>query len=131
MELPHNLTRSVFIEASRDTVFRYFTDSGRWAKWWGSGSTIDARPGGEIYIRYPNAVEVRGEVVEVAAPERIVFTYGYVSGKPMGPGESVVSIRLEETSAGTRLHLLHEFAAAPARDAHIQGWRHQMSVFTN
>ena len=36
----------VRIEADRETVFRYFTDSGRWAAWWGAGSTIDPRPGG-------------------------------------------------------------------------------------
>ena len=30
--LPHTLERNILIRASRDTVFRYFTDSQRWAK---------------------------------------------------------------------------------------------------
>src|SRR5581483_9806423 len=44
--LPHQLDRTVVINASRDVVFRYFTDSTRWAARWGSCSWIDARPGG-------------------------------------------------------------------------------------
>ena len=129
--LPFTLERSVEIQARPETVFRYFTDSARWAAWWGAGSTIDPTPGGKLYIRYPNGVEASGEVVEVDDPRRIVFTFGYASGKPMGPGSSRVTIRLEPGSATTRLHLLHELAEAEARDAHIAGWRFQLSIFGN
>ncbi len=131
MDLSHRLDRTIVIEAPRDIVFRYFTDNTRWAAWWGQGSTIDARPGGPVRIRYPNAVEVAGEVVEIATPERIVFTYGYVSGQQVPPGGSRVTIRLEAIARGTRLHLMHEFAEAATRDHHVQGWRYQLSVFAN
>ena len=130
-ELPHDLNRTVVIKAKPETVFRFFTDSARWAAWWGTGSAIDATPGGRIYIRYPNGVEASGEVVEVEAPERIVFTFGYASGKPMSPGASRVTIRLEAEGAATRLHLMHELAEAEARDTHIGGWRFQLSIFGN
>jgi uncharacterized protein YndB with AHSA1/START domain len=129
--LAHQLDRTITIGAPPATVFRYFTDSARWAAWWGAGSTIDPRPGGRVYIRHPGAVEAVGEVIEVTAPSRIVFTYGFVSGKPIGPGESRVTIHLEPAARGTRLHLVHEFADMPARDEHIQGWRYQLSVFAN
>jgi uncharacterized protein YndB with AHSA1/START domain len=129
--LPHQLERSVVIRAKPETVFRYFTDSARWANWWGAGSTIDPEPGGKVYIRHPNGVETLGEVLEVSDPELIVFTYGYASGKPVPPGGSRVTIRLERDDAGTRLHLLHEFAEAAPRDEHVQGWRFQLSVFGN
>ena len=98
--LPYRLDRTVTITASRETVFRFFTDSARWASWWGAGSTIEARPGGPVYIRHPNGVETLGEVVEVQSPERIVFTYGFASGKPIPPGSSRVTIRLEEEEGG-------------------------------
>jgi hypothetical protein len=101
------------------------------AGWWGAGSTIDARPGGKVYIRHPNGVETLGEVLEVREPERIVFTYGYATGKPIPPGSSRVSIRLEPDEAGTRLHLRHEFAEVGPRDEHMQGWRFQLSMFGN
>jgi len=129
--LPYRLERTVVISASRETVFRFFTDSGRWASWWGAGSTIDARPGGPVRILYPGAIEALGEVVEILSPERIVFTYGYASGQPIPPGSSRVTIRLEEDPAGTRLHLTHEFGEESARDQHVQGWRFQLSVFGN
>jgi uncharacterized protein YndB with AHSA1/START domain len=130
-ELPFQLERTVVIKARPETVFRYFTDSARWANWWGQGSTIDATPGGKVYIRYPNGVEVSGEVLEVLAPERIVITYGYASGNPIPVGSSRVTIRLEADSTGTRLHLRHEFAEAAPGDQHVQGWRFQLSVFSN
>ena len=129
--LSYTLDRTVLIQATRETVFRYFTDSSRWAAWWGAGSTIDARPGGKVYIRHPNGIETLGEVVELQSPERIVFTYGFATGKPIPPGASTVTIRLEAEAAGTRLYLLHEFAESTVRDQHVQGWRFQLSLFAN
>ncbi len=129
--LIHHLERTVVIHATPETVFRFFTDNARWAKWWGTGSTIDARGGGRVLIRFPGGVEVLGEVLEVAPPHRIVFTYGFASGKPIPPGDSRVTIQLEANVAGTRLHLLHEFADAAVRDQHEQGWRFQLAVFAN
>jgi uncharacterized protein YndB with AHSA1/START domain len=131
LELTHLLERTLFIEATRTTVFRFFTDSARWAAWWGAGSAIDARPGGRVLIRYPNGVQVLGEVLEITEPERIVFTYGYESGKPIPPGASRVTIRLEEVESGTRVRLAHAFAEAEVRDEHFQGWRFQLSLFAN
>jgi uncharacterized protein YndB with AHSA1/START domain len=130
-ELPYRLDRTVVINATPETVFRFFTDSARWASWWGAGSTIEAKPGGKVYIRHPNGIESLGEVLEVRPPERIAFTYGFVSGKPIPPGSSRVTIRLEPDAAGTRLHLLHEFAEAGTREEHVQGWRFQLSLFSN
>ena len=42
-----------------------------------------------------------------------------------------MTIRLAEAPRGTRLDLVHEFADAGVRDAHVQGWRYQLSVFAN
>jgi uncharacterized protein YndB with AHSA1/START domain len=125
------LDRTVVIRARPATIFRFFTDPARWAAWWGGGSSIDARPGGRMLIRYPNGVEAAGEVVEVVEPERIVFTYGYVAGTPIPAGASRVTIRLEAVGRATKLHLVHEFEDGAVRDAHVQGWRYQLSVFSN
>ncbi len=131
MHLPHRLDRSIVIRARRETVFSFFTDSNRWASWWGAGSTIDAKPGGQVFIRHPDGTEAAGEVVEVAAGQRIVFTYGFVSGKPIAPGASRVTIHLEAQADGTRVVLAHEFAETAVRDEHVQGWRYQLSLFAN
>jgi uncharacterized protein YndB with AHSA1/START domain len=130
-EYPHHLERTVQIGAAPEAVFCFFTDSERWARWWGAGSTIDARPGGKVYIRHANGVEVLGEVLEALAPERIVFMYGFAGGTPVPPGGSRVTASLEPDEAGTLLRLRHEFAEAGPRDAHVQGWRFHLSVLGN
>jgi hypothetical protein len=84
-----------------------------------------------VSIRYPNGVQVLGEVLEIDEPERIIFTYGYESGNPIAPGSSRVTIRLEAVGGSTRLHLSHAFAEAGVRDQHVQGWRFQLSLFAN
>src|SRR6266536_345231 len=127
MQLPHQLDRTVVIEAAPDVVFSFFTETPKWASWWGAGSTIDPWPGGAMKIRYPDGTEALGEVVEVRAPERIVFTYGYASGKMIPPGGSRVTIELEPFGAATRLLFTHEFADTATRDMHVQGWRYQLS----
>ena len=122
-ELPYQLERTVVIKARPETVFRFFTDSARWAGWWGAGSTIDATPGGKMYIRHPNGVETLGEVLEVTHPERIVFTYGFAGGKPIPPGASLVTIRLDpelESALDSRSRMS---PTARARDViHVVVW---------
>jgi uncharacterized protein YndB with AHSA1/START domain len=130
-KLPYRVDRSVVIQAPRETVFRFFTDTPRWATWWGAGSTIDPRPGGALFIRYPDGTEATGEVVEVKPPERMTFTYGFVKGELIPPGGSLITIRLDAHGLGTRLHLTHEFDAEGPRDHHVQGWRYQLALFAN
>ena len=129
--LDHRLDRTIVIRAPREAVFRYFTDSAHWSKWWGAGSTIDSKPGGAIYIKYPEGTEVRGEVLEVKPPGKIVFTYGYVNGNPIPAGSSRVTIQLATERGGTKLTLTHELDSAAVRDQHVQGWRYQLSGFSN
>lgn len=129
--LPHQLDRSVVIQAPRENVFRFLTDTPRWAAWWGTGSTIDARRGGALLIRLPGGIDVTGEVIEVRPPERMVFTYGFAKGAPVPPGGSRVTIRLDPHELGTHLHLTHEFAEAAVRDEFVQGWRYQLALFAN
>ena len=131
MTLPYSMDRRVVIAAPRDLVFRYFTDSERWARWWGKGSTIDPRPQGEVSIMHANGVQMAGQVVEIDPPSKIVFTYGYRSGTPIPEGGSLVTIRLDEHAEGTELNLSHAFADAARRDEHVQGWRYQLSLFGN
>jgi uncharacterized protein YndB with AHSA1/START domain len=131
-ELPYSLERTVLICARGQTVFRFFTDSSRFASWWGDGSEIEARPGGRVLLRYPNGVLARGEVLEVDPPRRIAFTYGYDDpSRLIPPGGSRVTITLEERPSGTLLHLRHDLADTTARDHHAQGWRYQLALFAN
>jgi uncharacterized protein YndB with AHSA1/START domain len=130
-DLPYRLDRTLVIKARPATVFAFLTETPRWETWWGTGSRIDPRPGGEMLIRHPNGIEASGTVLEVVPHERIVFTYGYPSGPASPPGSSRVTVRLDPHPLGTLLQLTHEFATEPARDDHVQGWRYQLSLFAN
>lgn len=131
-KLEFTIARELVMRAPRATVFRYFTDSERWAKWWGAGSTIDGRVGGALKIVYPGATIASGEVLEIQSPQRIVFSYGYEGeGKLIAPGGSRVTIQLADHPQGTKLSFLHEVADGPTRDQHVQGWRYQLAVFAN
>ncbi len=129
--LDYVLERTVTIAARRETVFRFFTDSERFAAWWGKGSTIEPRPGGVVRICFPNDVVAGGEVLEIQPVERVVFSYGFASGKPIPTGASRVTVKLEEARRGTLVRLRHELPTAEARDEHVQGWRYQLALFAN
>jgi uncharacterized protein YndB with AHSA1/START domain len=129
--LPHRLDRTLVHQGTPTDGLRVLQRFGAMGDLVGAGSTIDPRPGGQVLIRHPNGVEVAGEVVDVSCPQRIVFTYGYVSGTPIPVGSSRVTIRLDPHPQGTLLQLTHEFSEAAHRDPHVQGWRFQLSLFAN
>lgn len=130
MTLPFSLDRTVDIRARRATVFRFFTDSARFARWWGAGSTIDPTVGGAIKIVYPDGSTASGIVRELVMDARIAFTYGYDDPKKsIAPGGSLVTITLEDTADGTRVILRHDVDSAAVRDDHVQGWRHVLALF--
>jgi uncharacterized protein YndB with AHSA1/START domain len=123
--------RDVMIRAPRGLVFRYFTDSKRFASWWGEGSTIEGRTGGAVRIVSPGGAVAIGTVLEIVPEERVVFTYGFESGKPIAAGASRVSVSLAEEADGTRVRLRHEMSDAAVRAEFVQGWRYQLAVFAN
>jgi len=131
MTLAFALDRTIEIRARRATVFRFFTDPVRWARWWGEGSSIDPVVGGAVRIVYPGGERVSGEVREIVPDERLVFSYGYeAAGRPIAPGGSLVTITLDEMPGGaTRLSLRHAVDSEAVRDMHVPGWRHQLARF--
>jgi uncharacterized protein YndB with AHSA1/START domain len=127
---PNEVVRHVVIRARRETVFRYFTDSERFAAWWGAGSRIDPRPGGALLIVYPGGTTASGEVKEVVAGERVVFSYGYDGpGKPIPPGGSTVEVTFADDPGGTRVTLRHIVDSEALARQHDAGWRYQLSLF--
>jgi uncharacterized protein YndB with AHSA1/START domain len=133
MTLAFALDRTVEIRARPATVFRFFTDPARWARWWGEGSTIDPVIGGAVAIVYPGGERVAGTIREIEPDRRLVFTFGYeAAGRLIAAGGSIVTITLDELPGGiTRLVLRHEVDSAAARDAHGQGWRYQLARFAD
>lgn len=122
------------IHASPATVFRFFTDPVRFARWWaapgGGTATIEPREGGAVTIEYRGGTVMRGEVVEITPNSRFVFTWGYEGeNQAVRPGASRVEITLAEVPEGTLLTLRHTGLPTNEQQAgHDVGWRHYMSV---
>jgi uncharacterized protein YndB with AHSA1/START domain len=90
------------IAARPETIFRYFTDPGRFAHWMGEASALDPEPGGRLRVGYPTGQVAAGQVVAVEPGRRIVFTWGYEGdGEPVPAGSSTVEITLEPVADGT------------------------------
>ncbi len=127
--------QSYTIHASPSTVFRFFTDPARFARWWacpgGGAASIEPRVGGNVRIVYQGGTAVMaGKVLEIDPDRRFVFSWGYESGPaPLPPGASRVEVTLREVSDGTLLTLRHTgLPTTEQQTGHDTGWRHYMSV---
>jgi uncharacterized protein YndB with AHSA1/START domain len=73
------------VAARPETVFRFFTDPARFARWMGAGAEIAGHAGGSFRVPYPGGNVAAGTVVELDPPRRIVMTWGYERGEPNEP----------------------------------------------
>ena len=73
---------------------------------------------------------VSGRFVEVNAPRRLVFTWGWEGGDdapyPVPPGASTVELELEPDGDGTRLRLTHRIRGVDLGPLVEQGWTHYL-----
>ncbi|MEP6666098.1 MAG: SRPBCC domain-containing protein [Nocardioidaceae bacterium] len=114
----------VHIKAPIETVFPFFTDPERYAQWMGTEATVEAAPGGAYHVRMRDGVEAAGEFVEIDAPKRIVFTWGWVGDDVVAPGSTRVEVTLsEDGQSGTDVVLRHfGLSGTEQIEHHTQGW---------
>jgi uncharacterized protein YndB with AHSA1/START domain len=116
----------------RELVFKAFSSCEHIKHWWGqAGSTMaqcemDFRPGGKwrFVERGASGEEwgFRGEIREVAEPERIVQTFEFEGM----PGHiSVDNMTLEDLGGRTRVVVISEFASVEDRDGMLQSGMEQ------
>jgi uncharacterized protein YndB with AHSA1/START domain len=115
------------IDASPETVFAFFTDPEKLTRWLAAEATVDPRPGGVYWQthlgRDGERYLMRGECVEVSAPSRIVFTWGFENdNRDVRPGSSTVEVTLEPRDGGTWLRLVHRDLPESERGDHDGGW---------
>jgi uncharacterized protein YndB with AHSA1/START domain len=121
--------REVRIAARPETVFAFFVDPEKMILWKGRRAELDARPGGVYRVEINEQAVARGEYVEIDAPRRVVFTWGW-EGQEQGegphavvpPGSSRVEVSLEPDGDGTLVRLRHLDLPAESREIHGQGW---------
>src|SRR5919202_3658228 len=80
--------REVRVEARPETVFEFFTDADKMTRWMGQTAELEARPGGGFHVDINGRWIASGEFLEVVAPSRVVFTWGWEEGSAVTPGRA-------------------------------------------
>ena len=126
------LTITRVFDEPRALVFAVWTDPKHLAQWWGPQSftnpvcEFDARVGGafRIHMRSPDGAvyPMKGEVRELVAPERLVFTSIALDGDGNHIIEGLTTVTFTEEGGKTKM-TLHARATAVAEVAvaYLQG----------
>ena len=90
-------------------------------------ATNDLRRGGEYTIEMAhkggNRHTTTGKYMEIAPPERLVFTWTSVERKELAEN-SIVTIQLRDLGGKTELTLTHtQLPTTASVEQHTQGWR--------
>ena len=109
----NTLRKTIFLQASRETVWAYLTQPDKIGSWFHPPKSALAE-GEELALYGKDSGDrlVWGEVREARAPEYLEYSFTI---KPMNGAESVVKWTLDEVPGGTRLSLEH--AGLPAGEA--------------
>ena len=127
-----SLTLKRIFAASREQVFRAWTDPAELKKWWGMEddwstpiSEVDLRVGGKYRLgMLPPGAEsphvVYGTYREVEPPDKLVYTWQWEGGES---DETLVTVRFHDMGDSTEVELTHsQFPSAEERDKHNEGW---------
>jgi uncharacterized protein YndB with AHSA1/START domain len=130
----HAVRLSRTFEASRETLWKAWTDPAEFGAWYGpDGAAVevlefDLRPGGRrvvaMHVKTPNGpmtMTFAGEFREVEEPTRLVYTEAHAdeNGSPSGP-DTVVEVDLHDDGGRTTLELTHH--GIPAGSPGEAGW---------
>jgi uncharacterized protein YndB with AHSA1/START domain len=123
--------RTIAIDASPETVWQFLVDPEKTTAWWGITASFDPRPSGQYRIEVIPGHTASGEFVELDAPRRLVYTFGWEAGEnganPTPPGSSTIEIELVPDGVGTVLNFTHrDLPSAEASESHSKGWDHYL-----
>jgi uncharacterized protein YndB with AHSA1/START domain len=127
------------INAPRERVFSAWTDPALLSQWFipGTGFTVtatnDLRRGGSYSITMRNPKgglhTATGKYMEIAPPERLVFTWTSVENPALAT-DSLVTILLRDLGSKTELTLTHtQLPNADSVENHTQGWTGCLNSF--
>ncbi len=124
-----SLTIRRTFDASRERVFRAFTEPEEVEQWLGPGSmtgevhALELESGGAYSVSMlgeTNRYDVEGEVLEVVENERLVHTWE--------PG--TVTVELHDSDEGCEVVFTHEgLPNADIADGHASGWESALDNF--
>lgn len=119
--------REVHIDAPPDVVFDYLIDPAKQPEWMGVDAEIDPRQGGVYRVRILPGGTIRGTIVEIEPPHRLVVSWGWEEAwSPLRPGASEVQMTLHAEGSGTVLRVRHSGLSEDLARFHGEGWDHYL-----
>jgi uncharacterized protein YndB with AHSA1/START domain len=110
------------INATRDEIFPYLTESSLITQWlFGHSAELLPEPGGAFVVN-TDEMQVRGEFLAVEPPQRVSVTWGIVGNAELPAGSTTVEITLTAEGDGTLVQLLHHDVPESRRKDHSDGW---------
>lgn len=111
------------VGAPPDVVYRMFTDPAELVRWIGVSAECEPVPGGRFRFELFPGEFCSGAYVHTEPGRRVVFTWGWESGRMAPPpGSSTVDVELSDLGDRTRVRLVHSGLDAASRDLHADGW---------
>jgi len=122
------VSREIFIAAKPETVWQLLVDPRQMIRWMGLSVVLDPRPGGTYRVEVIPGRIASGQVVEIAAPRRLVHTWGWEQeDTSVPPGSTTVTFELLPQGDGTLLRLTHgNLPHDAAAASHARGWQHYL-----
>jgi len=123
------IVREVWIAATPEDVFPYFTDAHKLSVWKAAWVESDARPGGGFRADITGRGDIAyGAYLEVEPPRRIVFSWQWQNADLADLYRaSVVEVTLAPNGGGTLLRLVHRGVPPANRGGSAEGWTHYLS----
>ena len=132
LETAQDLIVSRTINAPRDKVFAAWTEPEAIKAWFGpegcdtTDAEIDARVGGRYLFTMNegehHGLRVSGTFEEVSPPDRLIFTWKWLTGPGEDLEETRVTVECLAAGDATEVRIKHEGLAGAMRDEHIKGW---------
>ncbi len=112
------INKSIFLAASRETVWEYLTDKNKLGQWFHPAA--ENLTEGKPYTLLKDAADTDskicwGDVLSAKKPTSLIYTF--TIGGPMGDNMSTVNWTLEDAAGGTRVTMVHEGVSEAVGDA--------------
>ena len=111
------IEKSIFLAASRETVWDYLTDKDKLSEWFhpAADHLVEGKPYELLQdANNPESKICWGDVLSAKKPSSLIYTF---TVKPLGGAMTTVTWTLEEAAGGTRVSLKHEGVAEAAGEA--------------